>query len=51
MVLRQQLGSVLAPYSHCSSLTEIPLAGEARLENDLIIAPGATLDLTNLTII
>ncbi len=43
------LGGVLAPYSLCSILTDIPLACEAGRENDLSIAIVAILDSTNST--
>ncbi len=36
-----------APSSHCSSLTESPLASKAGLENDLSIDLKGAMDLTN----
>jgi hypothetical protein len=49
-VSRGRLGSALAPSSHCSILIEIPMAGKASRDNDLSIALGATMDLTNMII-
>jgi hypothetical protein len=43
------LSGVLAPSSHCGILIETLLTGKAVLENDLSMAPVATMDLTNST--
>ncbi len=43
------LSGVLAPSSHCGILIETLLTGKAGLENDLSMAPVATMDLTNST--
>ncbi len=43
------LRCVLAPSSHCSILTEIPLAGKALLGNDLSIARVAKMESAKST--
>ncbi len=45
------LVGVLTPSSHCNFLIEIPLGGQTRQENGLSIAPVATMDWTNSTIL